>query len=316
LTTVQAVGLSKRFGPIAAVSDLSFNVDAGEIFGILGPNGSGKTTTIRMLSCLISPTEGQASVGGFDIRKDPMRVREAVGVLTENPSLYERLSAYENMEFFAKAHGISDNDTRASRIKEVLEFFELWERRSNRVGTYSKGMKQKLAIARAIVHRPEVLFLDEPTSGLDPKASKDIRDLMGRLSRQEKHTILLCTHNLEDAEKLCSHVMIIDRGRTVVKGTTEELRRRIAGQPRLEIRLREIQDRMTRAVERAEYVKRVEADKDSGRLLIELDDVEVHTPYLVRSIVEEGGLVMSVRLLEPSLEEAYLKLVREAAVCD
>jgi ABC-2 type transport system ATP-binding protein len=314
LTTVQAVGLSKRFGPIAAVSDLSFNVDAGEIFGILGPNGSGKTTTIRMLSCLISPTEGQASVGGFDIRKDPMRVREAVGVLTENPSLYERLSAYENMEFFAKAYGISDNDTRASRIKEVLEFFELWERRSNRVGTYSKGMKQKLAIARAIVHRPEVLFLDEPTSGLDPKASKNIRDLMGRLSRQEKHTILLCTHNLEDAEKLCSHVMIIDRGRTVVKGTTEELRRRIAGQPRLEIRLREIPDRVTRAVERVEYVKRVEVDKDSGRLLIELDDVEAQTPILVRSIVEEGGLVMSVRLLEPSLEEAYLKLVREAAV--
>jgi len=314
LTTVEVVGLSKRFGPIAAVNDLSFNVDAGEIFGILGPNGSGKTTTIRMLSCLISPTEGQASVGGFDIRRDPMRVREAVGVLTENPSLYERLSAYENMEFFAKAYGISDNNTRASRIKEVLEFFELWERRSNRVGTYSKGMKQKLAIARAIVHRPEVLFLDEPTSGLDPKASKDIRDLMERLSRQEKHTILLCTHNLEDAEKLCSHVMIIDRGRTVVKGTTEELRKRIAGQPRLEIRLREIPDRVTRAVERVEYVKRVEVDKDSGRLLIELDDVEAQTPILVRSIVEEGGLVMSVRLLEPSLEEAYLKLVREAAV--
>ena len=314
MTTVQAVGLSKRFGPIAAVSDLSFNVDAGEIFGILGPNGSGKTTTIRILSCLISPTEGQASVGGFDIRKDPMRVREAVGILTENPSLYERLSAYENMEFFAKAYGISDNDTRASRIKEVLEFFELWERRSNRVGTYSKGMKQKLAIARAIVHRPEVLFLDEPTSGLDPKASKDIRDLMERLSRQEKHTVLLCTHNLEDAEKLCSHVMIIDRGRTVVMGTTDELRRRIAGQPSLEIRLREIPDRITKAVERAEGVKRVEADKDSGRLLIELDDVEAQTPILVRSIVEEGGLVMSVGLLEPSLEEAYLKLVREAAV--
>jgi ABC-2 type transport system ATP-binding protein len=313
LTTVKAVGLSKRFGPIAAVNDLSFNVDAGEIFGILGPNGSGKTTTIRILSCLISPTEGQASVGGFDIRKDPMRVREAVGVLTENPSLYERLSAYENMDFFAKAYGISDNDTRASRIKEVLEFFELWERRSDRVGTYSKGMKQKLAIARAIVHRPEVLFLDEPTSGLDPKASKDIRDLMERLSRQEKHTILLCTHNLEDAEKLCSHVMIIDRGRTVVMGTTEELRRRIAGQPRLEIRLREIPDRVTRAVERVEYVKRVEADKDSGRLLIELDDVEAQTPKLVRCIVEMGGLIMSVGLLEPSLEEAYLKLVREAA---
>ncbi|MCJ7573154.1 ABC transporter ATP-binding protein, partial [Candidatus Bathyarchaeota archaeon] len=168
MPAIETVGLVKRFGSLAAVDGLSFEVEAGEIFGLLGPNGSGKTTTIRMLSCLIAPTEGQASVGGHDIRRDPLMVREIVGVLTENPSLYERLTAYENMEFFARAYGVADEAARAARIREVLEFFELWERRSDRVGTYSKGMKQKLAIARAIVHSPEVLFLDEPTAGLDP----------------------------------------------------------------------------------------------------------------------------------------------------
>ncbi len=212
MPAIETVGLVKRFGSLAAVDGLSFEVEAGEIFGLLGPNGSGKTTTVRMLSCLMAPTEGQASVGGYNINRDPLKVRGTVGVLTENPSLYERLTAYENMEFFAKAYGVVDDSARTNRIREVLEFFELWDRRNERVGTYSKGMKQKLAIARAIVHNPEVLFLDEPTAGLDPKASKDIRDMMERLSRQERHTILLCTHNLEDAERLCRHVMIINKG--------------------------------------------------------------------------------------------------------
>lgn len=311
MSTIEVEGLSKSFGTIVAVDRLSFKVGAGEILGILGPNGSGKTTTVRILSCLISPSGGRAYVGGFDIQKDPVRVRESVGVLTETPSLYERLSAYENMDFFARAYGISNSDTRIARIKDVLEFFELWNRRSERVGTYSKGMKQKLAIARAIVHSPEILFLDEPTSGLDPKASKDIRDLMERLSRQEKRTLLLCTHNLEDAEKLCSHVMIINKGRSVVMGTTEELRRRIAGQPKLEIKLNETSDKIILATQSIEGVKNVEADKDSGRLIIELDNAETQTPYVVRSVVENGGLIKSVGLLEPSLEEAYLKLVKE-----
>lgn len=313
MPAIETVGLVKRFGSLAAVDGLSFEVEAGEIFGLLGPNGSGKTTTIRMLSCLIAPTEGQASVGGHDIRRDPLRVRETVGVLTENPSVYERLTAYENMEFFAKAYGVADEAARAARIREVLEFFELWERRGERVGTYSKGMKQKLAIARAIVHSPEILFLDEPTAGLDPKASKDIRDMMERLSRQEKHTILLCTHNLEDAERLCHHVMIINKGRNIVAGTTEELRRKIAGPPKLEVSLIKVTEKIVRAAEGSEHVRVVEVNRTNTKLMIEVDDPDGSTPYVVKRIVDAGGLVRSVQLVEPSLEEAYMKLVTEAA---
>jgi len=312
MPAIVTVGLVKRFGSLAAVDGLSFEVETGEIFGLLGPNGSGKTTTIRMLSCLIAPTEGQASVGGHDIRRDPLRVRETVGVLTENPSLYERLTAYENMEFFARAYGVADEATRAARIREVLEFFELWERRGERVGTYSKGMKQKLAIARAIVHSPEVLFFDEPTAGLDPKASKDIRDMMERLSRQEKHTILLCTHNLEDAERLCSHVMIINKGRGIVAGTTEELRRKIAGPPKLEVVLVRLTEKIVRAAEGSKHVRAVEVNRAKTKLVIDVDDPDGSTPYVVKRIVDADGLVRSVQLVEPSLEEAYLKLVKEA----
>jgi ABC-2 type transport system ATP-binding protein len=313
MPAIETVGLVKRFGSLAAVDGLSFEVEAGEIFGLLGPNGSGKTTTIRILSCLIAPTEGQASVGGHDIRRDPLRVRETVGVLTENPSLYERLTAYENMEFFARAYGVADEAAKAARIREVLEFFELWERRDERVGTYSKGMKQRLAIARAIVHNPEVLFLDEPTAGLDPKASKDIRDMMERLSRQEKHTILLCTHNLEDAERLCSRVMIINKGKSIVAGTTEELRRKIAGPPKLEVGLINVTEMIVRAAEGSEHVRVVEVNRTNTKLMIEVDDPDSSTPYVVKRIVDAGGLVRSVQLVEPSLEEAYLKLVKEAA---
>jgi ABC-2 type transport system ATP-binding protein len=313
MPAIETVGLVKRFGSLAAVDGLSFEVEAGEIFGLLGPNGSGKTTTIRMLSCLIAPTEGQASVGGHNIRRDPLRVREIVGVLTENPSLYERLTAYENMEFFARAYGVADEAVRAARIREVLEFFELWERRGDRVGTYSKGMKQKLAIARAIVHSPEVLFLDEPTAGLDPKASKDIRDMMERLSRQEKHTILLCTHNLEDAERLCRHVMIINKGKSIVAGTTEELRRKIAGPPKLEVGLINVTEMIVRAAEASEHVRAVEVNGANTKLMIDVDDPDGSIPCVVKRIVDVGGLVRSVQLVEPSLEEAYLKLVKEAA---
>jgi ABC-2 type transport system ATP-binding protein len=186
MSGIEAVGISKRFGTLTALDKLSFRVEPGEIFGLLGPNGSGKTTTVRVLSCLISPSEGSASVAGIDIAKEPLRVREAVGVLTENPGIYERLTALENMEFFAEAYGLKDQAKRVARVRELLEFFDLWDRRSDKAGTYSRGMRQKLAIAKAVVHSPQVVFLDEPSSGLNPKAAKDIRDLMEKMNRQER----------------------------------------------------------------------------------------------------------------------------------
>lgn len=309
MSSIETEGLTKRFGSLTAVDRLSFKVEGGEIFGLLGPNGAGKTTTIRMLASLISPTEGYALVNGHDVVKESLRVREIVGILTENPSLYNRLTAHENMQFFAEAYGITDRVERNGRIRELLEFFDLWERRGDKAGTFSKGMKQKLAIARAIVHSPEILFLDEPTAGLDPSSSKDIRDLMEGLSRRENQTILLSTHRLEDADRLCSRVMIIKDGGSVIVGSPEELRRRMAGPPLLEIHLRKADERVVRSVESLGQVSAVSLDAEPGRMVISLSDVEEATPLVVRSIVEAGGMVLSVNVVEPSLEEAYLKLV-------
>ncbi|MCP8309894.1 MAG: ABC transporter ATP-binding protein [Candidatus Methylarchaceae archaeon HK01M] len=311
MSSVETNGLTRRFGSFMAVDHLSFEVKEGEVFGLLGPNGAGKTTTVRMLACLISSSEGSASVGGYDIGRDSLKVRQIVGILTENPSLYERLTAYENMDFFAEAYGLSDVQEKRNRIRELLEFFELYERRNNKVATFSKGMKQKLAIARALVHQPPILFLDEPTAGLDPESSKVIRDLIERLSQREKHTILLCTHHLEDAEKLCNRVMIINRGKSVIVGSPDELRDKIAGQPVLQVILKNLNQKIIEAIKDVKQVKEVDVDNSASRLIITLDDVKSVTPEVVRSIVYAGGMVLSVNTLRPSLEEAYLKLVKE-----
>ena len=309
LSEIVTEGLTKRFNSLTAVDRLSFEVSEGEIFGILGPNGAGKTTTIRMLASLLAPTEGTAFVGGFDVVDDSLKVREMVGILTENPSLYDRLTAMENMEFFAEAYGVSDRQARSKKIRDLLDFFDLWPRRDDKVGSYSKGMKQKLAIARALVHDPDVLLLDEPTSGLDPRSSKDIRDLMEELSRREGQTILLCTHRLEDAERLCSRVMLINEGGMVTMGTTDELRSQIAGTPLLRVRLGEVSETVVDAVRSTEGVEAVAVD--GTMLSVSVKDAEGITPYVVRSVVMAGGMVQSVEVLKPSLEEIYLKLVVE-----
>jgi len=308
---IEAFGLTKQFGSLIAVDDLSFDVVEGSIFGILGPNGAGKTTTIRILASLISPSEGSAKVGGYDVKKESIKVREIVGILTENPSLYERLTAYENLDFFAEAYGLSRFEERRERIRQLLEFFDLWERRNDKVATYSKGMKQKLAIARALVHNPPILFLDEPTSALDPESAKGIRDLIQALSEHEKHTILLCTHRLEDAEKLCNMVMIMNKGRRSIVGSPEELQNRIAGEPTLQIALREINAKIIEALKNIEQVRRFSVDQKTAKLEIIVDDIESSTPEIVKGTVDAGGEILSVNSMKPSLEEAYLKLVKE-----
>jgi ABC-2 type transport system ATP-binding protein len=311
VSIIETNELTKIFNSHIAVDHLNFKVEEGEVFGLLGPNGAGKTTTIRMLACLISASEGTAQVAGHKIDKDKLAVRQTVGILTENPSLYERLTAYENMDFFAETYNLSDPHKKQTRIKELLDFFNLWERKNDKVATFSKGMKQKLAIARALVHNPPILFLDEPTTGLDPESSKEVRDLMERLSRREKHTILLCTHHLEDAEKLCHRVMIINQGKNIVSGTPDELRNRIAGQPKVQINLKKLDSKIMEATERLKHVKQIHADKTESTLTITLDDVTIGTPGVVKSIVDAGGLILGVGVLRPSLEEAYLKLIKE-----
>lgn len=308
---IDTKNLTRIFGTLTAVDNLTLDIEKGEVFGFLGPNGAGKTTTIRMLACLISPTKGTATVAGYDIHRDPLKVRQSVGILTENPSLYERLTAYENMNFFAEAYGINNPDERHKRIQELLEFFNLWGRRNDKVAGFSKGMKQKLAIVRATVHRPPVLFLDEPTAGLDPESAKEIRDLMAQLSQREKCTILLSTHHLEDAEKLCRRVLIMNKGRCLLIGTPDELREKISAQPIIEVGLTKINSKIVAAVKENSQVKEVNIkQQEAATLLISVDDTRLATPEIVRSIVEAEGQILSVNLLRPSLEEAYLKLIK------
>ena len=215
------------------------------------------------------------------------------------------------MDFFAEAYGLSDMQEKSNRIREILDFFELWERRNEKVATFSKGMKQKLAIARALVHKPPILFLDEPTSGLDPESSKEVRDLIAKLSRDEKSTIMLCTHHLEDAEKLCNRVMIINKGKSVIVGTPDDHRDQINGNPAVEITLKKLTSAVIEAATKVAQVKQVNADKSTTRQTITLDDTQSGTPELVKNIVEADGHILSVNILRPSLEEAYLKLIKE-----
>jgi ABC-2 type transport system ATP-binding protein len=310
LVGIAVDGLEKKFGSVTAVDQLSFEVDEGEVLGLLGPNGAGKTTTVRMLACLISPTGGSASVCGHAVTIEPSKVRQAVGILTENPCLYERLTAYENMEFFAEAYGVSPREERKGRIRELLEFFDLWTRRADKVAHFSKGMKQKLAIARALVHRPPVLLLDEPTAGLDPEAAKEVRDMVTQLSCRENRAILLCTHRLEDSEKLCSRVMIVYKGRCIAAGTPESLQKKLVGGLVLEVVLKPGGAEVVDALRRLAFVRSLR--EDGQRLLIALDDLDSATPEIVGAIVRAGGRVLSVNPPKPSMEEIYLKLIAEA----
>jgi ABC-2 type transport system ATP-binding protein len=307
-TMITTENLTRKFGNLTAVNNLNLHIGKGEVFGFLGPNGAGKTTTIRMLACLIAPTSGTATVAGLNIQQDPLKVRQSVGILTENPSLYERLTALENMDFFAQAYGLNDPTERQRRIQELLEFFHLWERRNDKVAGFSKGMKQKLAIVRAIVHRPPVLFLDEPTAGLDPESAKEIRDMMAELSQREKCTILLSTHHLVDAEKLCKRVLIMNKGNILLVGTPDELREKIKEKPVIEVSLKQVSPRLLNALEALGVAE--EVNRQENKLLITVKDVNSATPEIVRTIVASDGDVLSVNTLRPSLEEAYLKLIK------
>lgn len=306
MQSIISENLSRSFNGFTAVDNLSFKVNQGDIFGILGPNGAGKTTTIRILAAILAPSSGEAYVGGYSTRLEPVKVREIVGVLTENPSLYDRLTPIENLEFFAKAYGVDDPSKRSTKIKDLLQYFDLWERRDDRVYTFSKGMKQKLAIARALVHDPEIVFLDEPTSGLDPRSSKDIRELMEKLSHKENQTILLSTHRLEDAQRLCNQVMIIDKGRSLTISTPESLRLQSTGAPTVRIQLTVLSNNLIAAARDTKQV--TSAHAEGNELVVVLEDYSA-TPKLVKNIVDAGGMILSVNQVESTLEDAYLKLV-------
>lgn len=303
---IQARGLARSFGQVRALDDLSLEVPAGSVFGFLGPNGAGKTTTIRLLLGLIEPTSGSALVLGFDTRTQSHEIRARAGALLEHSGLYERLSAQDNLRFQGRVARMPRQQL-DERIRELLTHVGLWDRRDEAVVKWSRGMKQKLAIARTLLHRPALVFLDEPTAGLDPVAAAGLRDDLARLASQQGATIFLTTHNMAEAEKLCSLVAVVRQGKLLAVGSPAELRSRGGGQ-RAEIAGRGFSEAMLATLRQQASVS--QASIDNGRLMLVLKDGSEVAP-LVSLIVREGGEVQEVRSGQGSLEDVFLTLMEE-----
>jgi len=299
---VETFELTKQFDNLVAVEDLNIQVNQGEILGFLGPNGAGKTTTIRMLSGIIAPSKGHAIVAGFRTDNEVEKLHEVIGLLTETPGFYERLSAQENLLYFARFYDI-DAD---AQVQNYLKIMDLWERRNDKVGTYSKGMKHRLALARSLLHEPDVLFLDEPTAGLDPKSAREVRGLIKNL-KKEGRTVFLSTHNLDEAETLCDRVAVV-RTNLVTIDTPVNLRNRLF-QRQVIVELESINEKIIVAVKQLEFVDNVKSD--GNNLVVELKDFDKNRPKLIKCIVEKDGNVLSVYEKKHSLEETYLVLMDE-----
>jgi ABC-2 type transport system ATP-binding protein len=298
--------LSRSFGSVQAVNELSLEVPAGIVFGFLGPNGAGKTTTIQLLLGLLEPSHGRASVLGFDTRTQADQIRERTGALLEFSGLYERMSAEDNLDFYGRIYQMSASERRA-RIKELLTHLDLWDRRGERVGTWSRGMKQQLAMARALLHRPQLVFLDEPVAGLDPIAASRLNNDLANLVKHEGVTVFLNTHNMADAQKLADQVGVIRQGKLLALGNPDELRLKQGG-PQAEIYGHGFTAQMVGALKQQPGV--VHAEQNNSHLIITLRDGSDVGP-LVHLIVQQGGVVEEVRRGTADLEDVFLALMEE-----
>ncbi len=298
---IKTENLTKKFNDHLAVDRLTLDIDQGEVFGFLGPNGAGKTTTVRMLTCLIGPTSGSAAVLGYKVGEDNQQIRRNVGILTESPGLYDRLSAWRNLTIFAELYEVEQVD---QQVEKYLRMLGLWERRHDEAGAFSKGMRQKLAIARALLHEPQVVFLDEPTAGLDPQAAKLVRDFIAEL-KGEGRTIFICTHNLDEADRLCDRVAVFKTNLRVVDAPAS-LRRQVYGR-QVVVHLAETAVTHLPAIQTIPFVKKAEAI--DNKLIISLDDPETNNPHIIRQLVNAGANIQFVGELRRTLEDVYLQLV-------
>lgn len=298
--------LTRDFASVRAVDSISLEVAPGTVFGFLGPNGAGKTTTIRLLLGLLEPTSGQAEVLGYNVRSHADEIRARCGALLEHNGIYERLSAYDNLDFYAKVWHISAPE-RQARIKELLTNLELWERRDETAGKWSRGMKQKLAVARALLHCPALVFLDEPTAGLDPIASAALRDDLANLAKSEGVTIFLTTHNLSEAEKLCQQVGVIRQGKLIASGSPDELRR-TSGKPRLEISGFGFSEQVLGELRALPTVSAVH--NEAGQIVVEFHQSASSAP-IVNLLVQAGAQIEEVRKGKADLEQAFLSLLEQ-----
>ena len=303
---IRTQNLTRTFETVRAVDGISFEVPSGIVFGFLGPNGSGKTTTIRLLLGLLEPTSGSAEVLGFDTTTHADDIRQRCGALLEHTGLYERMTAEDNLEFYGRVWHLSAAE-RQQRIHDLLDAVGLWDRRKEPVGNWSRGMKQKLAVARAILHRPQIIFLDEPTAGLDPIAAVALRDELAALVQQQGVTVFLTTHNLAEAEKLCQQVAVIRQGQLMMIGSPDELRLRQGGS-RLEIVGRGFTEAALSILRQQPQVK--EVTRQDQHITIALKD-DVDTAPLVQLLVSQGVQIDEVRRGKASLEEVFLTLMEE-----
>ena len=304
---IQTENLTKKFvskqTTTVAVESLNLEVAEGEVFGFLGPNGAGKTTTVRMLTSLIAPTSGQAVINGFTTGKQDQEIRRSVGILTETPGMYDNLSAEFNLEIYARLYEVKDVK---GQVEKYLRMLGLWDRRMDEAGTFSKGMKQKLAIARAMLHEPRLMFLDEPTSGLDPEAAHLVRDFISEL-RTQGRTIFLCTHNLDEADRLCDRVGVF-KSRLLVVDTPANLRSQLFGR-KVVFHLRSATPEMAAQVQALPFVR--EARAVENKLVVTLEDPETHNPQIIQLLVGAGAEIQFVGELRHSLEDVYLQLIRK-----
>lgn len=301
---IQTQQLAKTYGKKPAVWDLNLDIKPGEVFGLLGPNGAGKTTTVRILTGLIAPTHGQAIVNGFVLGKDNDKIRQSVGLLTETPGFYDRLSAERNLFFYARLYGV---ETPEKSVSRYLELMELTEHRKKMVGEFSKGMKQRLAIARALLHEPQIIFLDEPTAGLDPKASKMMRFFIDKL-REVGRTILLTTHNLIEAERLCDRVALL-KGHILAMDTPQNLQANLFGR-RIKVQGLNLQTSIMDGVRQLPFIKQAELSEDQD-LLVHIQDPEQNNSQLIQWLFTQGIKVQYVTPADASLEDVYLDLISD-----
>jgi ABC-2 type transport system ATP-binding protein len=303
---IDTEGLTKKFGDLTAVDSLTLHVDDGEIFGFLGPNGAGKTTTIRMFCCLISKTSGSAKIGGYDVasKEDSLKIRKMIGLVPDNVGLSEHLTAYDNLDFYGKIYDMTE-EHRKENIRRFLEMLGLWHRRDVPAGSFSKGMKQKLAIARALIHDPQILVLDEPTANLDPEASKTVRDFILQL-KKEKKTIFLNTHNLDEAQRICDRIGIMNT-KLIALGSLQKLEQIASGRKTV-IDISQVTEAVSVALKKLEL--KGYTVKDS-KLSFDVSDPDSENWPVINAIVAAGGHIRTVSVVGSNLEETYLKLVRQ-----
>jgi ABC-2 type transport system ATP-binding protein len=301
---IETENLSKKFDETLAVDRLNLSVNEGEVFGFLGPNGAGKTTTVRMLTSLIGPSSGTALVNGHRLGQEDTEIRRSVGVLTETPGMYDNLSAEFNLEIYASLYEVQDPK---GQVEKYLRMLGLWDRRLDPAGTFSKGMKQKLAIARALLHEPKILFLDEPTSALDPEAAMLVRDFIMEL-RKEGRTIFLCTHNLDEADRLCDRIGVF-KTHLLVMDTPDRLRSQLFGH-KVVFHLGNAQEGLATLVGKLAFVHEVRMV--DNKLLVTLDDPQHQNPDIIRALVNAGADIQFVGELRHSLEDVYLQFVKNA----